>query len=182
MANSDFFYLLAEYLQRQFKYLKDNLKKCLDRRANMTKSGAAARSLPTCNYFNQMLYLVEGVGNQPTESNLENTVRECQAPPSAEYKYVEETSLLEPLCQAPVTKKPRFSTSKKLSEPSLESELRQQIASINEYLKETPQKKSEAALFCDSLIPQLESIPEKEFRRTRIKIEQLIFEVMYGDD
>ena len=26
----------------------------------MTKSGAAATSLPTCNYFNQMLYLVEG--------------------------------------------------------------------------------------------------------------------------
>ena len=172
MANSDFFYLLAEYLQRQFKYLKDNLKKCLHRRANMTKSGAAATSLPT---FNQMLYLVEGVGNQPTESNLENTVRECQAPPSAEYKNVEETSFLEPFCQAPVTKKSRLSTSKKLSETSLESELRQQIASVNECLKETPQKKSEAALFCDSLIPQLESLPEKEFRQTRIKIEQLIF-------
>ena len=68
MADSDFFYLLVEYLQSQFKYLKDNLKKCLDRRANMTKSGAAAISLPTCNYFNQMLYVVEGVGNQPTKS------------------------------------------------------------------------------------------------------------------
>ena len=102
--------------------------------------------------------------------------------PSAEYKDVDETSLLESLCQAPVTKKPRLSTSKKLTEPSLESELRQQIASVNECLKETPQKKSEAALFCESLIPQLESLPEKEFQRRRIKIEQLIFEVMYGDD
>ena len=58
-----------------------------------------------------MLYLVERVGNQPTESNLENTVRESQAPPSAEYKDAGETSLLEPLCQAPVTKKPRLGTS-----------------------------------------------------------------------
>ena len=58
----------------------------------------------------------------------------------------------------------------------------QQIASVNECLKETPQKKSEAALFCDSLIPRLESLPGKEFRRTRIKIEQLIFEAIYGDD
>ena len=97
MAHSDFFYLLAEYLQRSFKYLKDNLKKCLDRRANMTKSEAPATSLPTCNYFNQMLYLSERVGNQPTESNLENTVRESQAPPSAKYKDADETSLLEPL-------------------------------------------------------------------------------------
>ena len=111
MADSDFFYILVEYLQRQFKYLKDNLKKCLDRRANiMTKSGAAATSLPTCNYFNQMLYLVEGVGNQPTENHLENTFRESQAPSSAEYKDADETSLLETLCQAPVTKKFRLST------------------------------------------------------------------------
>ena len=148
----------------------------------MTRAGAAATSLPTCNYFNQILHLVEGVSNQPTESNLENMVRECQGPPSAEYKDVDKTSFLEPFCQTPVTKKPRLSSSKKLREPSLVSELRQQIASVNECLKETPQKKSEAALFCDSLVPQLESLPEKEFRRTRIKIEQLIFEVMYGDD
>ena len=60
--------------------------------------------------------------------------------------------------------------------------MRQQIASVNKCLKDTPQKKSEAALFCDSLISQLESLAEKEFRGTRIKIEQLIFEVMYGDD
>ena len=148
----------------------------------MTKSGAAGTSLPTCNYFNQMLYLVEGVGNQPTERNLENKVKESQAPPSAEYKDTDEKSLLKPLCQAPVTKRPRLSSSKKLTEPSLESELRQQIASVNKCLKDTPQKKSEAALFCDSLISQLESLAEKEFRGTRIKIEQLIFEVMYGDD
>ena len=72
-----------------------------------------------------MLYLVEGVGNQPTRSNLENTVRESQAPPSAEYKDADETSLLEPLYQVPVTKKLTLSTSKKLTEPSLERELRQ---------------------------------------------------------
>ena len=81
----------------------------------MTESGAAATPLPACNYFNQIMYLVEGVGNQPTESDHENTVRECQAPSSVEYKDVDETSFLEPLCQAPVTKKPRLSTSKKLS-------------------------------------------------------------------
>ena len=71
----------------------------------MTKSGAPTTSLPTCNYINPMLYLVEGAGNQPTESNLENTVRESQAPPSAKYEDADETSLLEPLCQAPLTNK-----------------------------------------------------------------------------
>ena len=129
----------------------------------MTKSGAAATTLPACNYFNQMLCLIERVVNQPSESNQENMVSECQAPPSIEYKDVNETSFLEPLCQPSVTKKPRLSTSNKLNEPNLESELRQQLASANECLKETPPKKSEAALFCNSLIHQLESLPEKQF-------------------
>ena len=114
MAESDFFYLLVEYSQRL---------KCLDRRSNMTKSGAAATTLSTCNYFNQMLYLIERVVNQPTESNQEYMVSECQVSPSIEYKDVNETSFLEPLCQPSVTKKPRLSTSNKLNELSLESEL-----------------------------------------------------------
>ena len=98
MTDSNFFDLLLEYLQRQFKYLKGNVNKCLDREANMTKSEAATTSLRTYNYFNQILYLDEGVGNQPTESNVENTVIECQAPQSTEYKDVDKTSFLEPLC------------------------------------------------------------------------------------
>ena len=58
-------------------------------------------------YFNQMLHLVAGVGNQLTESNLKNMVRECHAPLSVEYKDVDETSFLELLCQTPVLQGPR---------------------------------------------------------------------------
>ena len=96
MAESDFFYLLVEYSQRL---------KCLDRRSNMTKSGAAATTLSTCNYFNQMLYLIERVVNQPTESNQEYMVSECQVSPSIEYKDVNETSFLEPLLSTISNKK-----------------------------------------------------------------------------
>ena len=54
-----------------------------------------------------MLPLAAGVGNQLTESNLKNVVRECHAPLSVEYKDVDETSFLEPLCQTPVLQSPR---------------------------------------------------------------------------
>ena len=59
-----------EFLQRQLKNLKDNLKKCLDKRTNMTRSGAAPSSLPRCKYFGQMSFLYGSVGNRTTESNL----------------------------------------------------------------------------------------------------------------
>ena len=71
----------------------------------MTKSGAAATTLSTCNYFNQMLYLIERVVNQPTENNQEYMVSECQVSPSIEYKDVNETSFLEPLLSTISNKK-----------------------------------------------------------------------------
>ena len=46
--------ILLEFLQIQFKYLNDSLKKCLDRRSKLTKSVAPASSLPKCNYFEVM--------------------------------------------------------------------------------------------------------------------------------
>ena len=62
--------ILVEFLQKQLKYLKDNLKKCLDRRSKLAKSGAPASSLPKCNYFEVMRFLHGKTANKPAESNL----------------------------------------------------------------------------------------------------------------
>ena len=83
----------------------------------MTKSGAAATSLP------------ELVTNQLKA--LSRIWLECQAPPSVEYKDVDETSFLELLCQTPVTQKSRLSTLRKLSELWKVSCVSRQQASIN---------------------------------------------------
>ena len=50
--------------------LKDNLKKCLDRRNSATKSGVAYSKLPKCKYFEQLLFLCDKSSNKPTESNV----------------------------------------------------------------------------------------------------------------
>nr|XP_047127880.1 uncharacterized protein LOC124808777 [Hydra vulgaris] len=53
-------------LQKTLKNLKDNLKKCLDRRRALSRSGAGAFSLPKCKYFDQMAFLHEkSSNNQP---------------------------------------------------------------------------------------------------------------------
>ena len=59
-----------EFLQKQLKYLKDDLKKCLDRRLKLTKSGAPASSLPKCSYFEVIRFLHDKTANKPTENNL----------------------------------------------------------------------------------------------------------------
>ena len=63
-------FILVEFLQRNLKNLKDNLKKCLDKRQQMTKSGAPASSLPQCKYFEQMRFLHEKTANKPTDTNI----------------------------------------------------------------------------------------------------------------
>ena len=60
----------VDFLQRQLKNLKDNLKKCLEKRKQMTRSGAAASSLPKCKYYEQMEFLHEKTANMVTESNI----------------------------------------------------------------------------------------------------------------
>ncbi|CAB4038372.1 Hypothetical predicted protein, partial [Paramuricea clavata] len=44
----------VEFLKAQWKNLKENYKRCLDKRNRMTKSGAGAHSLPTCKYFQNL--------------------------------------------------------------------------------------------------------------------------------
>ena len=70
----------GEFLKTQLKYLKDNLKKCLDRRSKATKSGAAASKLATCKYFDQLGFLCSKVSNKPTESNLTTNEAEDTLP------------------------------------------------------------------------------------------------------
>ena len=58
------------FLQKQPKNLKDMLKKCLDKRNRMARSGAAAVKLPKCQYFDQMAFLHEKSASKVTETNL----------------------------------------------------------------------------------------------------------------
>ena len=52
--------------------MKDNLKRCLDRRRALTRSGAAYSTLPTCKYFDLMAFLHERTENKPTDSNIQS--------------------------------------------------------------------------------------------------------------
>ena len=65
------FFTIVEYLEKKLKNLKDNLKECLENLSSLTKSGAAAFSLPKCEYFDEMAFLSEKRCNRPSESNLQ---------------------------------------------------------------------------------------------------------------
>lgn len=50
--------------------MRENFKRCLVKRSEMTRSGAAAQTLPKCKYFNQLQFLQDKVMNKETHSNV----------------------------------------------------------------------------------------------------------------
>lgn len=60
----------VDSLKRLWKNLKDNFGKCLKNRIKMTRSGAAAETLPKCKLFDQLYFIKDTVANRPTISNI----------------------------------------------------------------------------------------------------------------
>lgn len=46
------------------------MKRCIDKRSRLTRSGAAAHTLPKCKYFDTLLFLHDKVSNRETSSNV----------------------------------------------------------------------------------------------------------------
>ncbi|XP_065069816.1 uncharacterized protein LOC135694869 [Rhopilema esculentum] len=79
MVQSEKFGKNVDFLKIQLKYLKDNLKRCLDKRNKETRSGASHTNLPKCKYFDQLSFMHDKVSSRQTESNvsLEPTEPTC---------------------------------------------------------------------------------------------------------
>ena len=50
--------------------LRDNFRKCLNRRKIATRSGSANKQLPTCLYFKELSFLTDVIGVRTTSSNI----------------------------------------------------------------------------------------------------------------
>ena len=165
--------------------MKDNLKKCLDRRARMLKSGAAATSLPKCNYFEQMAFLHEKTVNRPTESNL------CSPSPGEQFMenmYMgnvlsspSSDVFSPPPSPVPITKKAEKRKRGKSEEDDSISRIEKTIDNIDVELKKTDQEEDEDTLFCKSLISTFRKLPPRKNKLARIKISQFLFEIEFDE-
>ena len=168
---------LSGILAKTLKYLKDNLKKCLDRRSKLTKSGAPASSLLKCNYFEVMRFLHDKTANKPTESNLclpNNT-------PHVSEKQNYATTITEMSGEnRPGKRKNRNpETTQKVADAELLHQLKKVDAQIEEGQRES--EDCEDALYCKSLVPIMKALPLKKKRLAKIKISQLLFDLEFNE-
>ena len=178
--NFDFVYFLVPYLQRTFKNLKDSLKKCLDKRKAMTRSGAAAGTLPMCKYFELMCFLHEKTSNLPTSSNVEIDIPEHSLIESVETEIntpQEEipsatNNIPLPLstCSTPVNGGPPLKRTRRKNSNEQKSDhdpFLDQMKNMDEKILNCIQlnkenENDEATLFCRSLIPALKDMDKKK--------------------
>jgi len=168
------------FLQKQLKNLKDVLKKCLDKRKRLTKSGAAALTLPKCQYFDQMAFLHEKSVNKQTESNL--SFQAAVADVSVDIPPTEELS---PLASPVSTGSFSVKTvqKRKRRADSSESGLSKSLADCDELIaKSLREENDEDCLYCRSLIPIMNELPKKQKRLAKIKISQLLYDIQYGEE
>ena len=166
-----------DYLQKQLKYLKDNLKKCLDRRAKVTKSGAPASSLPKCSYFETMRFLHDRTANLPTESNvqLDSQIDVINAAPKDVCTDFNKTPL-----QQKQSIKRKINESARVNQAQTEAALISQLKKVDDALQE--QDYCEDSLYCKSLIPIMRQLPLKKKRLAKIKISQMLYDIEFNDE
>ena len=151
LSKMDFLsYFSVMFLQKQLKNLRDMLKKCLDKRNRLSRSGALARELPKCQVFDQMAFLCEMNANKPSKSNLPLMVDHRDSP------FLEDSVITPPspssigevIPETPIRPSQPSRKRKKGSQPSA---LTQSIEECDVMLKKTIEgENDEDSLYCHS--------------------------------
>jgi len=166
--------------------MKDVLKKCLDKRNRMTRSGAAGSTLPKCQYFDQMAFLHEKSANKPTESNLTlATSPDIMSPSEEECSLSNQRSPSEsPSVGIGVDTPVNLNKNTQRKKRRLDSTevLSKSLADCDKLLqKSLNEENDEDSLYCRSLVPIMRELPTKQKRLAEIKISQL-FDLQYEDN
>ena len=155
------------------------LKKCLDKRSKMTRSGAAACVLPKCQFFEQLQFLVEKTANRPTDSNItvlsELATNHQQQSQRTKVVEMDSSTTRNGICEP----KQKKSKTKSKEQDPMEMALLNQLGSINDVIKKSDDEDDEETLYCKSLIPVLKSLPLKKKRLAQLKIRELLFELEF---
>ena len=146
---------LRPYLQSNFRLclsrlLHNNIKKYLCKRSNVTKSGAAASSLPKCKYFDEMAFLLGKNCNRPSESNLQLQSTSISPPPSPAYAKSQEKNNTNTVSRVSGL------SCKKQKVDETEVHLMKQLSDTdNDIKKLLTESESEDSLYCRSLVSML---------------------------
>ena len=165
----------VEFIKKEWEKLKDNYRKCLQRRERMLKSGSGSKKLPVCNFFKELSFLKDSNASRKTASNVSFNVATDNST-SQDFTTDATTTTTTTSTSAP----PQKTGKRKHVASEIELGIDAMIVKALAGDKEETQKvgdSDEDQLFCLSLVSMLKSLPTKKKRYARMKIEELFYEL-----
>ena len=162
--------VLVDYLKKEWEKLKDNYRKCIQRRDRMTKSGSGSTKLPVCNFFKELSFLKDISSNRKGTSNVPNS--------TLNQTNTEDTTTV-PSSSIPTKRNDKRKHSSDI-ELGIDAMLVKALSSGDKSHKDESVERNitdEDELFCLSLVGMLKSLPNKKKRYARMKIEGIFYEL-----
>ena len=175
--------------------MRDNLKRCLLKRANMTKS--------KCNYFDQLQFLQERITNKETVSNFsfsksspspQSSLDSHEGPIRGTSVALNSPPLVHERARSPspsmIPPIKRRSVGKKANKTSpIDNKLINFFKDMNTATKtlvssaepKNDTEDNESMLFCESLAPTLDRLTKRDAAIARTEIQKVFFDIEFKE-
>ena len=169
-----FIFTLVDYLKKEWEKLRDNYRKCLQRRDKLTRSGAGSKKLPRCNFFSELSFLKDVTTNRKTcsninfEQNLENAVD------NGKDHQVEVASQSQPAKQSLKRRQDLQIGIDTLIYKALSDSSESKKENVPSWKLESHSDDPET-LFCLSLVDTLKQLPPRKKHLAKMKINELFY-------
>ena len=196
--SSIFLSFLAKEVEKEWRRLRENYRKCLKRQELASRSGAGAKTEKTCQFYDELTFLKEIFSNRERSSNINESILApiSSPPPHIEnYHQNQPSPLLSPSCssfnsleQSPNTasspvsfniqSKQKISKKRKQPNGDLKDALTKALLTEEQTTpRNSVDEKDSDTLFCLSLVESLKKLPSKSNKRVRIKIMEVLLDL-----
>ena len=178
---------LVDFLKREWEKLKENYRKCIQKREKATRSGAGRKTLPTCNFFEELAFIRDTVSKRKCETNLTTFRSDELDSESVSFESNDFTAPISPGNTSAVsaTSSKSSTSRKRKSQQQFQTEV---DTMIYDALKKDALKVEDQVdvklddpnkLFCLSLVDELKSLNHQQNILARIKIQQVLYDIRY---
>lgn len=197
-------FLPVDVIKNRWKNLKDGMMRCLKKMSIESKSGSGAAKLPTCQFYEQLLFLKDSISNnKSTSSNLTlstpgafgsvdliNSGENCDGlletndpSPENESSFQKHKSC-SPLDTPSTKKKQRTQQKADERRDNIDLLLVNALSKCDNYetaVHPSSNEENSNLFFCKSLVPILENLPPKKNRLARLEIQKLLIDFEFND-
>lgn len=161
------------------------MKRCLEKRNRLTRSGAAYHALPKCKYFDVLNFLTDKISNQETHSNISIQLLDVAGDnnnAAIDSNSTTPVSKSNSLFESDIPRKRQYSKSNnqsmsnRLDILTLDM-LEKHQRGDSEQQQQEQQSEDSDLMFLKSLLPSLKALSKKSNRIARKKIQDIVFDL-----